>query len=185
VSFEDRAGKTVASTVSDAEGYYCLLLHDIKSGFYTFVMDSAQINSSPLLLKNWWLNPWTDERSDIKYSLYGPTVGAAGGGGRPSWAPPRPPQIYGTLFGPVKGALVTLQDLEGQIAKQTLTDAGGNYQFESLPIDREFTVSATDTGPPVRYKSQRVALVPYILNFEVDKKGYAMHLCYPPGCSGF
>jgi hypothetical protein len=185
VSFEDRAGKTVASTVSDAEGYYCLLLHDITSGFYRFVMDSAQINSSPLLLKNWWLNPWTDERSDIKYSLNGPTVGAAGGGGRPSWAPPRPPQIYGTLFGPVKGALVTLQDLEGQIAKQTLTDAGGNYQFESLPIGREFTVSATDTGPPVRYKSQRVALVPYILNFEVDKKGYAMHLCYPPGCSGF
>ena len=61
VSFEDRAGKAVSSTVSDAEGYYCLLLHDITSGFYTFVMDSAQISSSPFESKNWWLNPWTDE----------------------------------------------------------------------------------------------------------------------------
>jgi hypothetical protein len=184
VSFEDRGEKTVASTVSDAEGYYCLLLHDITSGFYTFIMDSAQISSSPVVSKNWWLNPWTDELHDIKYSLTGPTGGAAYGG-RPSWAPPRPPQIFGTLFGPVKGALVMLQDHEGQIRKQTHTDAGGSYQFQSLPLDREFTVSATDIGPPVRYKSQSVVLVPYILNFEADKKGTAMHLCYLPGCPGF
>jgi hypothetical protein len=85
----------------------------------------------------------------------------------------------------VKGASVTLQDREGQITNRTHTDASGNYLFQSLPIDREFTVSATDTGPPVSFTSQRVALVPYILNFEVDKKGYAMHLCYLPGCPGF
>ena len=185
VSFEDRAGKAVSSTVSDAEGYYCLLLHDITSGFYTFVMDSAQISSSPFESKNWWLNPWTDDRHDIKYSLTGPDGGAAFGGGRPSWAPPRPPQIYGTLFGPAKGALVRLRDQEGQITMRTHTDASGKYQFQSLPIDREFTLSATDTGPPVRYKSQSVVLVPYILNFEVDNKGKAMHLCYLPGCPGF
>ena len=182
VSFEDHAGKIVASTVSDAEGFYRLLLHDITSGFYTFVMDSAQISSSPFVSKNWWLNPWTDEGHDIKYSLTGPNGGAAFGGGRPSWAPPRPPQIYGTLFGPAKGALVTLQDHEGQIMKRTHTDADGNYQFQSLPLDREFIVSAIVGEPPVRYKSQRVALVPYILNFEVDKRGKAMHLCY--GCPG-
>jgi hypothetical protein len=185
VSFEDHAGKTVASTVSDAEGVYRLLLHDMTSGYYTFVMDSAQISSSPFVSKNWWLNPWTDEGRDIKYSLTGPNGGAAFGGGRPSWAPPRPPQIYGTLFGPVKGALVTLQNQEGQIAMRTHTDASGDYQFQSLPIDREFTLSATDTDPPERYKSQSVVLVSYILNFEVDKKGKAMHLCYLPGCRGF
>jgi hypothetical protein len=184
VSFEDRAGKTVASTVSDAEGFYRLLLHDITSGFYTFIMDSAQISSSPFVSKNWWLNPWTDELHDIKYPLTGPNGGAAGGGGRPSWAPPRPPQIYGTLFGPAKGALVTLQDHEGQITKRTLTDADGNYQFHSLPLDREFIVSARVGGPPVRFMSQSVGLVPYILNFEVDKRGKAMHLCDLPGCPG-
>lgn len=184
VSFEDRAGKTVASTVSDAEGFYRLLLHDITSGFYTFVMDSAQISSSPFVSKNWWLNPWTDESHDIKYSLTGWNGGAAGGGRR-SGAPPRPPQIYGTLFGPVKGALVTLEDHEGQIRKQTLTDADGNYQFQSLPLDREFIVSASVGGPPVRVMSQSVALVPYILNFEVDKRGKAMNLCDLPGCPGF
>ena len=185
VSFEDRAGKTVASTVSDAEGFYRLLLHDITSGFYTFVMDSAQISSSPFVSKNWWLNPWTDELHDIKYSLTGPNGGAAGGGGRPSWAPPRPPQIYGTLFGPVKGALVTLQDRQGQITNRTLTDAHGNYEFRSLPLGREIIVSAIVGEPPVRYRSQRVALVPYILNFEVDKNGKVMHICELPGCPGF
>jgi hypothetical protein len=185
VSIEDRAGKTVASTVSDAEGYYCLLLHDITSGFYTFTMESAQISSSPVVSKNWWLNPWTDELSDLKYSLTGPPTGVTGGSGRRSGAPPRPPQIYGTLLGPVKGAMVTLRDQEGLITMRTHTDASGDYQFQSLPIDREFTLSATDTGPPARYKSQSVALVPYILNFEVDKKGKVMHLCDLPGCPGF
>jgi hypothetical protein len=81
--------------------------------------------------------------------------------------------------------LVTLQNQEGQIAMRTHTDASGDYQFQSLPIDREFTLSATDTDPPERYKSQSVVLVSYILNFEVDKKGKAMHLCYLPGCRGF
>jgi hypothetical protein len=186
VSFEDRGGKTVANTVSDAEGYYCLLLHDITSGFYTFIMDSAEITSSPVVSKNWWLNLWTDELHDIKYSLTGPTGGgAAGGGGRPSWAPPRPPQIYGTLFGPVKGALVTLQDHEGQITKRTHSDASGNYQFQSLPLDREFIISASVGEPPVRFMSQSVGLVQYSLNFEVDKKENAMHVCDLPGCPGF
>ena len=183
-SIEDRAGKAVASTVTDGEGYYCLLLHDIKSGVYKFTMDSAQISSSPIV-SDWWLNPWTDELSDLKYSLTGPPTGVTGGGGRPSWAPPRPPQIYGTLFGPVKGALVTLQDREGQISKQTHTDAGGSYQFQSLPLNREFIVSASVGGPPVRFLSHSVGLVPYILNFELDKRGYAMHVCYLPGCPGF
>ena len=183
-SIEDRAGKAVASTVTDGEGWYCLLLHDIKSGVHKFTMVSAQISSSPVV-SDWWLNPWTDELADLKYSLTGPPTGVTGGSGRRSGAPPRPPQIYGTLLGPVKGALITVQDREGQIAKRTLTDADGNYQFQSLPLDREFTVSATDTGPPVRYKSQSVVLVPYILNFEGDKKGRAMHLCYLPGCPGF
>ena len=182
VSIEDRAGKTVASTVSDAEGYYCLLLHDITSGFYTFTMESAQISSSPVVSKNWWLNPWTDELSDLKYSLTGPPTGVTGGSGRRSGAPPRPPQIYGTLLGPVKGALVTLRDQEGQITMRTHTDASGDYQFQSLPMDREFTVSAIDGE---RDKIQSVGLVPYTLNFEVDRKGNAMHLCYLAGCPGF
>lgn len=184
VSIEDRAGKTVASTVSDAEGYYCLLLHNITSGNYKFTMESVQISSTPVV-SNWWLNPWTDELSDLKYSLTGPPTGVTGGGGRPSWAPPRPPQIYGTLLGPVKGALVTLQDYEGDIRKRTHTDASGNYQFQSLPLDREFIVSASVGEPPVRYKSQTVSLIPYVLNFEVDKSGKAMHICDLPGCPGF
>jgi hypothetical protein len=182
VSIEDHAGKTVASTVSDSEGYYCLLLHDITSGFYTFTMESAQISSSPVVSKNWWLNPWTDELSDLKYSLTGPPTGVTGGWGRRSGAPPRPPQIYGTLLGPVKGALVTLRDQEGQITMRTHTDASGDYQFQSLPMDREFTVSAIDGE---RSKTQSVGLVPYILNFEVDRKGNAMHLCELAGCPGF
>jgi hypothetical protein len=52
-------------------------------------------------------------------------------------------------------------------------------------LDREFIVSASVGEPPVRYKSQSVGLVPYILNFEVDKRGKAMHVCYLPGCPGF
>jgi hypothetical protein len=183
-SVEDRGGKTVASTVTDGEGWYCLLLHDIKSGDYKFMMESAQISSSPVV-SNWWLNPWTVELSDLKYSLTGPPTGVTGGWGGRSGAPPRPPQIYGTLFGPVEGALVTLQDREGQITKRTHTDASGNYQFQSLPLDREFTVIASVGEPPVRYKSQSVGLVPYILNFEVDRNGKVMHVCDLPGCPGF
>jgi hypothetical protein len=185
VSIEDRAGKTVARTVSDGEGYYCLLLHDITSGFYTFTMDSAQISSRPVVSKNWWLNPWTDELSDLRYSPTGPPTGVTGGWSRRSGAPPRPPQIYGTLLGPVKGALVTLKDHEGRIREQTHTDASGNYQFRSLPLNREFIVSTSVGEPPVRYQTQRVSLIPYILNFEVDKKDNAMRLCDLPGCPGF
>jgi hypothetical protein len=183
VSIEDRAGKTVASTFTNGEGYYRLLLDDIKAGVYKFTMASAQISSSPIESNGWVLAPWTAESANMKYSLNGPPTGVLGPG-RPLRAPPGPAELGGTLFGPVKGSLVALQDREGEITKRTLTDANGNYQFHSLPLDREFIVSASVGGPPVRFMSQSVGLVPYSLNFEINKRGKAMHLRDLPGYPG-
>ena len=57
---------------------------------------------------------------------------------------PAPPTNLRNPLRAGKRALVRLRDQEGQITKRTHTDANGKYQFQSLPIDREFTLSAID-----------------------------------------